>query len=187
MSGPRPTQGPQGLGQQIQVQMFYDGGTKFTTGAALPTFFADSFNISLFSSAGYLGLFDQYRCDLIEVWYTPYKISDSTAFSTFSTAVDLDDATVPSTQNEVIHKAGAVTTDSGMGHYHAFVPGIANALYGGAFTQFGNKKSSEQWIDSGSPGVTMYGLKGYADFTPTGIAYHVVIRGTYSFRAPAVS
>lgn len=187
MSGPRPTGWLQGLGQQIQVQMYYDGGTVFTTSTVAPTYFANSVTMALFSSAGYLGLFDQYRCDLVEFWYTPYNISDTAAFGTVSTAVDLDDATVPTTQNEVIHKAGAITTSAGMGHYHAFVPGIANALYGGAFTQFGNKKSNTQWIDSGSPGVIMYGMKGFAAPTTAAIPYHILVRGTYTFRAPAVS
>jgi hypothetical protein len=157
-----------------------------TTSTTIPTFASFAFQVNgLANSAEYLGLFDQYRIDWVEVWIEPDVAQGSTVFGPFATAVDLDDVNVPSTYVQVASKQGSLNGNGGSGRYHSFQPHMAVAVYSGTFTSFAN--SPPEWIDSGSPAVQHYGIKTAALATPSGtIAYLATVRARVSFRAPGV-
>jgi hypothetical protein len=135
-------------------------------------------NYSLFAQM--VTAFDQYKFLQLEFWIEPQTIlSQSVAFST---GVDLDDASTPSTMGQVQNKQGALTGLGFCGHYHKFVPHMAVAVYSGAFTSFSN--ATADWIDSSSTGVQHYGVKGYSSPTSVATVYTMTIRAVVAFRAP---
>jgi len=165
--------------------MSYDTGW-VTTSTSNPTFATTYFSLSNFYSyAEYTGLFDQYRFDELEIWIEPQLNASATAAtSSWFSAVDFDDVAVPTIMGTVAAKQGAVGSNTGAGHYHRFIPHMAVAAYGGAFTQFANVPPD--WIDSGSPNVQHYGIK--SAFETEGVArpFRAIVRAKVSFRAPGI-
>jgi len=159
-----------------------------TTSTVAPTFGANGFSLGDFvGSTQYTGLFDQYRIDEFEVWLEP-NVSQSTAISNVSTlvtAVDVDDATAPTTIASVQNKQNALQSNALDGHYHRWAPHIAMAAYGGGvFTSFANE--GPQWIDSASPSVVHYGIKYAAGITSVSISYTLNLRAKLSFRQAGI-
>jgi len=152
-----------------------------TAGAFAPS--SRSFALSDFASAtAYLGLFDQYRFEQIEVWISLPAVNGTSAFPTLYSCVDLDDANSPSGVGQIQDHMGAIITDGPAGHYHKWKPHMAVAAYSGVFTSFSNMPPT--WIDSASPAVQHYGLK--SAFVSNGGAFscNLTIRAVVSFRAP---
>jgi len=131
-----------------------------TTSTTLPTFAGLSFNInSLDNFSSLANVFDQYRIDEIEVQLvsgvTEETISSSSVGTLYS-AVDVDDATVPTTIAQLGGYSSCVMSDATVSHFHRWVPQFAVATYSGAFTSYG---ASKGFIDCSSPNVQHYGLK----------------------------
>jgi hypothetical protein len=153
------------------------------TSTTVATFGNQPFALNSFAnSAEYTGLFDQYRFDQIEVWLEP-AASSTAVYGTIATAVDLDDANVP-TMTSVLDKQGALISSGADGHYHRWAPHVAVSEYSGTFTSFGNVPAT--WVDSASPGVQHYGFKAYFSATPVALSYNLTVRAIVSFRAPGV-
>jgi len=142
------------------MQSSIQGGV-LTSNTSVPVFYSKSWtsaDIVQFSS--FASIFDQYRIDKVEVWCTPFGAAvypNYGANTRFYSVVDYDDANSPSTVAALQEYTNCVTTRCTEGHYIKFRPHIAVALYGGSFTQFGNKVSD--WIDCGSTSVSHYGVK----------------------------
>lgn len=169
----------------IDVVLTADLGVAFTTSVIANTYYAYKVKLGAFADyAEYVGLFDQYRVNRVEVWLTPAAAAGSTVFNQLMSAIDLDDANVPATTPEVEGKQGALTTMGGAGHYHSWTPHVANALYSGAFSSYGNMVSP--WIDAASINVEHYGLKVAAFTTPVAVNYNVAARIHVTFRAPGI-
>jgi len=136
-------------------------GIVLQTGNAAPSFLGKkwtSADILQFSS--FASVFDQYRLDFIEVWCEPFgpgTVPGYNSVGKFYSAIDYDDANTPTSIAALQQYENCVTTRYTDGHYIKFRPHIAKALYGGAFTAFGNQPSD--WIDVASTGVEHYGLK----------------------------
>lgn len=155
-----------------------------TTSSVLPVYSSQRVALADFNSVGVLTqVFDQYKFDQLEMWLEPY-VSQTSAFSDVSSAVDLDDANVPTMGSQVIDKMGALTGYGAPGRYHKWKPHMAIAVYSGAFTSFANAPAG--WIDSASTGVQHYGLKMFFGTTLTAIQYRLTCRATVSFRAPVI-
>jgi hypothetical protein len=158
-----------------------------TTSLTVNTYASASFSLGGFgATTGFtnaLACFDQYKIDLIETWLVsrdPTAVNNSNP-GLLATCVDLDDATVPTSFNVIQSYGSSLTTSGAAGHYHRWVPHIAVAAYGGAFTSYSNM--GPQWIDSGSPAVQHYGLKLAALPTGSAIATDLIVRATVTFRA----
>jgi hypothetical protein len=106
-------------------------------------------------------LFDQYRITDIEVWLNPGIQAGSTYNPGTSgymyTVTDYDDAANLASPSAALQYTNVMQGPSQMGHYRKWKPHVAEALYGGAFTSFGN--IAAPWIDMASPGVQHYGFK----------------------------
>jgi len=155
-----------------------------TTSVGGPVYAGAQFTLNMFSNAAeYTALFDQYRIDEIEVWIESSEVMSATVGSAaFHTAIDLDDANVPTAISQVSGKQNALTSLVGTGHYHKFQPHMAVAVYSGTFTSFGNEPAG--WIDVASPTVAHYGLK-LATAAADGAArlIYLTTRAKISFRA----
>jgi hypothetical protein len=158
-----------------------------SSNGAVPVVYAKSYSsadIVQFSS--FASIFDQYKVDFVEAWFTPYGAGLSASYNgnvRLYTVVDYDDANTgslsPATMQEYTN---CVTTRCTEGHYIKFKPHQAKAIYGGTFTQFGNEPAG--WIDCASTSAAFYGVK--AVLEPTISAGDVKVdlfsRLTVSFR-----
>lgn len=159
----------------------------FTTSTSVPVYFASAYSLANFNGAGsYTSLFDEYKIEQFEVWLEPSIImSPSAGSAVFYSAIDLDDANVPVSVQDVDGRQGCVVSETGTGHYHKWRPYVANALYSGAFTSYGSEPS--QWIDCASSSVYHYGIKAAVP-AADGIAraYYLEIRAMVAFRGSAI-
>jgi len=170
----------------ITVNMRIDFPAAFSTSTIASTFGASSFNLGQFNgTAAYTGLFDQYRFDLFEVWFEPQSnYLSTTNVGTLTTAIDIDDANVPTTIQEVADKQNSLTTSGSAAHYHRWQPHMATAVYSGAFTSFANEPAG--WIDSASNTVQHYGIK-YSSTSTTAIqSFNLSLRAVVSFKNPGI-
>jgi hypothetical protein len=162
------------------------GAAAFTTSTTIPTFASFQFSVnSLSDNAEYLGLFDQYRIDQVEIYLEPTNAQGTTVFGDLVTAVDLDDASTPTSVIGLAGKQGSLCGLGASGRHHVWQPHIALAAYGSSvFASFSNVPAT--WIDSGSPAVQHYGFKVAADPTPAVVTYNIYTRALVSFRAPGI-
>jgi hypothetical protein len=155
----------------------------FVTSTSNPTFTTLPISLSNFDSATALSnVFDQYRIMALEVWIQPTtSAAVSNNSGLLSSVIDLDDATSLTSFNSAGDYPNCVTTNSHVGHYRHYKPSVADALYNGAFSGFGNVRSP--WIDCGSPSVNHYGLK-LASTILVGApeTYDALIRAHFQFR-----
>jgi hypothetical protein len=140
---------------------FIDLGGVYTSSAAGATGYARCFYFTdVLQYASFSTLFDQYRITEIEIWWNPGVISNSTNLGVTNymyTVTDYDDDATPSGP-PILQQYTNVMMGSGvMGHYRRWKPHVADALYSGAFTSYGNLPAP--WIDVASPGVKHYGFK----------------------------
>jgi len=162
-----------------------DLGGAFTTSTLGTVYYARSFTMSDLASIAVLNCFDQYRIDCIEV-FIEHNGASTASFAPYCSAVDFDDANVPTTYEEVSHRPQAVNTAGGAGHYHKWVPRFATSAYSGAFSSFA-QSADRQWIDSGSPNVQHYGLKIATRVSTAAIVYNITARIHATFRGLGIA
>lgn len=116
------------------------------------------FMLSSFTNvSAYQTLWDSYRILQITVRFFPCATPPlSGSQGPVYTAVDYDDATT-TTLSQLLEYDTLQMCQPGTYFERTFTPRVANALYSGAFTSFGQVKSP--WIDLASAGVLHYGLK----------------------------
>jgi hypothetical protein len=138
---------------------------------------------SLDNFSGLSVVYDQYYIHLIEVLIQP-QITETTntasSVGDYVTAVDIDDATAPTTYLQLAAYSSAQSSRGTVSHYHRWVPEFAVSAYSGAFTSFATAKG---WIDCASPSVQHYGLKAFADVSANTQYYIVYIKYHVMFRA----
>jgi len=161
--------------------------TVLTSNSAIPATYGKAYtSADILQFSSFASIFDQYRIDSVECWFTPYGPGLSASYAgnvRLYTVVDYDDANTGSlTPASMQEYTNCVTTRCTEGHYIKFRPHQAKALYGGAFTQFGNEPAG--WVDCGSTAAQFYGVK--AVLEPTVSASDVKVdlfsRLTVSFR-----
>lgn len=167
----------------IDVSLSANAANFVTTSTIAPTYGSVAVTLQMFvDAAAYTGLFDQYRINEVEVWFTPYAPQGTTSFGSQNFAIDLDDANVPTSINSVTAKQSSVISDGASGTYMRWCPHMAVALFSGAFTSYGNEPAD--WIDCSSPAVQHYGVK--AAFGPTqtnNVLYGYHVKARVSFRS----
>jgi hypothetical protein len=112
-------------------------------------------------------VFDQYRITRIQVYITPpftQIVETAPDNAMYCSAVDLDNATAPTTIAATQCKPGAFTTNIVGAHYHSWVPKIAMSVYTGAFGGFADAPDGV-WCDCANTNVQYYGLKLFVDTT----------------------
>jgi hypothetical protein len=168
-----------------------------TTGAtALNVYYgALSFYVMLSDLPDYqdfTSLFDQYRIDSVELIFTPYctqAASGAAVSSTASqsgiivhTAVDYDDATVPTASDVGIqalreyqnYQSHNLFSGGGKPLTYRWQPRIATAAYSGAFTSYRSEPFG--WVDCGSTGVQGYGFKAVFESVSAGSALGIMFK-----------
>jgi len=173
--------------QIISANLRFELNQFLTTSTSVNTFYSTFFALSNFLGfAEYSGLFDQYRFEMIEVWIEPVS-TQSTVMANIGelfSAVDLDDAVLPTLLSTISDKQNSLVTNGMDGHYHRWRPHTALAAYSGTFTSFANSPSI--WIDAGSPNVQHYGIKVGALPTSAQFSYNMQVRARLSFKQPGI-
>jgi len=128
----------------------------------LSTFTARNFVVSNLGDVTSLAaVFDQYKIERVEVWYTPRhpnaSVGPLTNMGLFHTVVDFDDSNVLTTVQQALDYQNGCFSSGADGHYRTWVPHVAVATYSGAFTSFANEEAP--WIDAASQNVQHYGVK----------------------------
>jgi len=132
--------------------------------ATLSTFGAFQFQLSdLDQAVTFTTLFDQYKIDFLELKLRPNAnlaqvVNPSTGqiMPLLYTAVDYDDANVPTSLAYVREYQSCKETRFDNDCVRKFKPRIALAAYSGTFVSFANQTS---WLDCASATVKHYGVK----------------------------
>lgn len=171
------------LNQTITVVDTYTVAAFLVTSVTVPVGVATAFVLSNFPNISeYTSAFDQYRIEQLEVWLELVG-NPSASLSTVVTAVDLDDATIPSGAPAIQDKQGALVGSGAAMRYHRWRPRVAVAEYSGTFTSYGNVPAT--WIDCGSPNVQHYGFKAASAAQTVG-TFNLQVRAVISFCAPGL-
>jgi hypothetical protein len=105
----------------------------------------------------FVSLFDAYRILQITVRFFPAATPPSSGSEgPLYTAIDYDDATT-TPLSSLLEYDTLTIVQPGVFFERVYQPRVADALYSGAFTSFGQRKSP--WVDVASAGVIHYGLK----------------------------
>jgi len=172
------------LDQTIRVVDTFYVSAFITSSTTVPAGAASYFTLNNFTSAtAYENVFDQYKIVQIEVWLDLNGNQDAVQ-GELVTAVDNDDAVVPTTATSISDKQGALNGFGATGRYHRFRPHVAVAEFAGTFTSYGNMPST--WIDSSSGNVQHYGFKAVLGVAGAVVNYNMTVRAVIDFRAPGL-
>lgn len=160
--------------------------TLISSSSTVPAFAGLAFTASALDNFSSLAsVYDQYMISLIEVLVQPQVSQVTTGTTTvgdYVTAVDLDDATAPTTYLQLAAYSSAQSSRGTMSHFHRWEPEFAVAAYSGTFTSYSSTKG---WVDCGSPNVQHYALKAATDtsgvpqFYVAYIKYHMLFRAIH--------
>jgi len=156
---------------------FLSSSATLPVGAGLAFLVSSLDNFSSLSA-----VYDQYMIHLIEVLIQP-QVSETlptNSVGDYCTAVDIDDATAPTTYVQLAAYSSAQSSRGTLSHFHRWVPEFAVSAYSGAFTSFASTKG---WVDCASPNVQHYGLKGVSDASSVVQTYIAYIKYHVLFRA----
>lgn len=157
----------------------------FTSSTTLPVFGSAFFQLANVSnSASYTALFDQYMIREIEAVIEPVITEVTTVAGdpgTYVTAVDVDDANLPTSYASLCNFNTAVQSRGFNSHYHRWTPQIAIAAYSGTFTSY--SAAENQWLDAASPNVQHYAIKGGSGTVLVAQAYILTARFHLVFRS----
>lgn len=185
---PQPNNGIS-LDQGITLEVSVASQAFITSSATsgLPTYASSYIYTVQFATAltPLLTVFDQYKFEQVEAWIECQAPNGTGSVPELYSAVDLDDANIPTSVGQIQDKQGSIVSGGLAGHYHKWRPHMAVAVYSGAFTSFENAAAG--WIDSASPNVQHYGLKVATLSTGGAFAYTLVLRAVISFRGPSVN
>jgi len=157
----------------------------FNSSTTVPVYASNFFTFaSVADSAALANVFDQYMIHTIEVLVEP-QVSEITGPASdvgeYITVVDIDDATVPTAASDLQAYPTQIQTRGTSSHYHRWSPGVAYAVYSGAFTSYGSTQNT--WIDCNSPSVQHYGIKAVSFGATVAQAYLFQARYHMMFRA----
>jgi hypothetical protein len=132
--------------------------------------------------SAWTAVFDVYRIMQVEVDFLPV-LPSTQGTPPLYTVIDYDDNNALTSLGATLEYDTIMITQMGQMCRRILKPRVSVALYGGAFTQFGQVQN--QWIDAASPGTIHYGVKTYfPSYTgaTTGVAYNVVARYLIQFK-----
>jgi hypothetical protein len=150
--------------QVYRTSTITETGAYLTQQAVSTTAASYTFSLSdIDNTANFVALFDQYRIAAVRIMFEPFQnavqLTDPTITlpGVLYTVIDYDNTTTLANAAAARQYANCVEAAPGKSVCRSFVPHIAVAAYGGAFTQFANDEP--HWIDSVSPTVQHYGVK----------------------------
>lgn len=184
----RPHQPMVSIEQGIQVQVSASIPSFATSGAAT-SFYAMAFALNTqAATTAYIGVFDQYRIDQIEVWVEPFAQSaQDTQGSECATCVDINDSVVPTTFSSVADHQGGLVSLGGAAHYHAYKPHVTIGAASTAIVLDGLVNNTSPWLSTATPGTPHNGFKMAVTATPAtfnAVTFNLAYRLTISFRGP---
>ena len=145
------------------------------TSGASPVNFANYFTLS--AVPDYINLievFDQYRILQAVVNYYPRtSFENAPSTSQIYSAIDYEDANVPSAPSELEQYDTCLVACLGEPFQRVLKPRVSLAAYSGVFTSYATR--ADQWIDSSSPSVQHYGIKTSLGASSTTIVYDVKV------------
>jgi len=159
-------------------------GGAFSTSTGTTTNFQYLFQASFLPGfSGLASVFDQYRVKKMEVYIEPFSASGNLVQcgGKLYTVVDYDDANA-ATVSQIQQYANVIDAPVNVGRVYRFTPHVAQAVYSGAFTGFGNVASDHMWIDSASNTVQHYGVKITAEQTTFSVTVNVRAKVWIQFR-----
>jgi hypothetical protein len=169
------------LENTIRTMNVYTTTAFLATSLTVPTFASAYIALSQFPNyTEYSSVFDQYKIDQVEIWLEPVG-SQENGLGVLTTAVDLDDANLPTVATGLYDKQDALVGNGAAGRYHRWAPHMAVATFSGSFTSYANEPAG--WIDSASPNVQHYGFKCAAGVFPVAYTYTLTVRAIISYRA----
>jgi len=165
----------------VQSQVTYSAYQ--TSSASVPNGAAKKFILNDIQNSGSLtSCFDQYRIALLEAWLVPretFSIAAGSNSGLLTSAVDVDD--VGAGLVTLTDASGAITTPGVVGHYHRWVPCVADSVYSaGAFGAFGELQAP--WLDCASPSIEHYGLKSYITTCSQVYIFDLIVRYTVQYK-----
>jgi hypothetical protein len=167
--------------QKYSMMQTLVGASALVTSTSVPTFVAEYFTLGQLDQVSTLAaLFDQYCINRIETWLLPRVFAATDTTGEVASVVDFDDASALTTFAQATDYQNCIVGKPIEGHYRNFIPHVALAGYGGAFTSYVNV--SHQWIDCSSTAVQHYGVKFAATVTGVAITYDLMVRYHLSFR-----
>jgi hypothetical protein len=168
----------------VQLQDF---GNVYTSSSVGSTGYARSFTFQdIVQNSSFATIFDQYRITDIEIWWNPGTIANSGQLGTTNymyTVTDYDDDNTPTNATILQQYTNVMQGGPTNGHYRRFRPHVADALYSGTFTSYGN--ITAPWIDVASTGVRHYGFKAAssgAGSTANQIPWSLTVRFHFEMR-----
>jgi hypothetical protein len=179
----RPPAVPDPMPIRIKARKVHTFSRRIDRGSVTPsttvdTLLAYSFSLSdLPDYAEFTNLFDQYRIVQIALDFE-WVLGPSSGVQPLYVCFDQDDAVTPTALTNLLEYDTVSTTVAGANCSRVLTPRVATALYGGAFTQFGNNPAT-QWVDAAYPSVQYYGVKVgilAASGNPTGAAWRLLCR-----------
>jgi hypothetical protein len=169
------------LENTIRTTNVYTTAAFITSSTTVPAYASAYISLGQFPNyTEYTAVFDQYRIDQVEVWLEPVG-SQENGTGVLTTAVDLDDANLPTSATGIYDKQDALVANGSQGRYHRWLPHMATAVFSGSFTSYGNEPAG--WIDSASPNVQHYGFKAATGQYSVAYAYTLTVRAIISYRA----
>jgi len=171
--------------QLVRIRSSYRNA--YTTSTVSTTGVGIAFTLSQFTDLATLAsTFDEYRFKRIEAWVTTDANSGTESTNDAAlicSAVDLDNASTPSTVDGLMQKPNALTMKfvGGGCNYHSWAPRAALAAYSGAFTSY-SVAPIGTWFDCNSASVQHYGLKLCSDSTVAATKINVIIRAEVEFK-----
>jgi len=148
--------------QSFTACLTYEYGTQinYVVAATVYSSYAVSFTLNSAPTYGnFVACFDQYRIIKVRCKFTWFGVIGSNPLPPMSSCIDYDDATVPTLEYQVSDRRSSMCVPPAVSFERVLIPHAATAMYGGAFTSFGNVKDA--WLDSAYPGVLHYGMKIY--------------------------
>jgi hypothetical protein len=136
-------------------------------------------------------VFDQYRIDMIECWFTPIGPGLSSTYiadTRFYSVVDYDDTNTITSAAVIQEYTNCVTTPATNGHYIKFVPHVGVLQYVGALPNssgnLGLQNKRAGWNDCAYTNVQHFGVKIVLDPTTSSadIKIDLFTRITVSFK-----
>jgi len=171
--------------QIYRMQQQFIGVNQITTSTTIESTNSFIFQLNeITQSSALTSIFDQYRIAAVEFWLVPNFSAASNSnngVGMIASVIDLDGGTPLTTFASAGDYANAVITNIDVGHYRHLQPHVADALYSGTFTSFGNVASP--WIDAASPAVQHYGVKVIATTTSVILTFNTVTRLWLEFRS----
>lgn len=151
------------------------------------TFFSTTFTLSALPSyTDFTNLYDQYRVDKVRVDFYPRAtvnlLASPDVYNLMHTAVDHTDATVPTASTDILQYDNHVSRQCYKHFSITLKPAPASTYWSGSVAS-GYGPRAGAWIDSKSPGVTHYGIKGaWENNNSTAVSIDIKVTMWVSFR-----